>query len=158
MDAKDAWTLEQVPIANAVTFGDGRMILLEVLTAEDGAKVVRALAETTFDSFIKYNPDWLSDVTCVAEVDVPNVGKLQAGEAAEGAEGFVALCDADGSLVYCIFCTSSNPFAKLTLSRDNSTVRALTTSGVEWSFAIATPWRIETRVVERFGSMAYPHD
>lgn len=143
---REAWSAGQVPIADAVTFGDGRMILLDVLHAEDGRTVVRAIAETTFDSFLTYNPDWLADVACLTETELPSRGLLQAGEGSQGGDGFIALCDVSGALTYCVFCTSSNPFTKLGLSEDQSRVHAVTSEGVEWSFNVDTPWKIDTRI------------
>lgn len=142
---REAWNEGQVPIADAVTFGDGRMILLEVLHAEAGRITIRPIAETTFESFISYNPGWLAEVTCITQTELPSRGLLQSGEGAQGSDGFIALCDSSGELIYCLFCMSSNPFTKLSLSKDHSKVQATTSNGVEWSFDVDTPWKIDTR-------------
>lgn len=143
--AREAWSGGQVPIADAITFGDGRMILLDVLHAEDGRTIVRPIAETTYDSFLAYNPEWLADVTCLAELELPSRGLLQCGEGSQGGDGFISLSDKDGKLVYCVFCMSSNPFTELALSGDRSRVQAVTSDGAAWSFNVDTPWNIDTR-------------
>ena len=145
-EVRQAWNQGQVPIADAVTFGDGRMVLLDVLHVEDGGTmVVRPLAESTYGSFLTYNPGWLADVTPLAEIQLPSGGLLQSGEGSHGGDGFISLSDQSGELVYCVFCTSSNPFTELAMSEDRSRVRAVTSNGVEWSFDLDTPWKIDTR-------------
>jgi len=140
-----AWKAGRIPIADAITFGDGRMLLLELITQENGPDQIRSVEETTFDAFLARNPGWLADVTPVVEIDIPSRGILQAGEGSQGADGFIALADKDGELVYCVFCTSSNPFRALAIGEDGATVRAVTTADVEWSFHIDSPWFITTR-------------
>jgi len=143
---REVWLEGQAPIADAVTYGDGRMILLDVLHDESGRTRVRPIAETTYDSFLAYNPGWLSDVTCLATLGLPAGGLLQAGEASQGGDGFISLSDKNGELIYCVFCMSSNPFTGLSLSEDRSRVQALTSHGVEWSFDVDTPWKIDVGI------------
>lgn len=145
--AREAWRKGQVPLADAVTFGDGRMILLEVLLADDGRPMVRPIAESTYESFLAHNPGWLADVTCFAELPLSSGGLLQSGEGSQGGDGFISLTDQDGELVYCVFCMCSNPFTELALSEDELRVRAVTTSGIEWSFHLDTPWNVDTRTL-----------
>jgi hypothetical protein len=145
VDARQAWRERKVPIADAVTFGNGRMILLEVLHTDEGCTSVRAVAETTLDSFTKHNPDWFAEVVPVVEVPASSHGLIRAGEGSQGGDGFIALSDQADELVYCVFCTSSNPFAKLAFFEDTSRVHAITSNAVEWSFHVDTPWKIETR-------------
>ncbi len=120
------------------------MIMLDVVHAEDGQVTVRPIAETTFSSFLTYNPGWLAEVTCLSEAELPSRSVVSCGEGSQGGDGFIALCDQSGALIYCVFSTTSNPFTNLVLSEQNTTVHAFTSSGVEWSFELGTPWQIET--------------
>ena len=145
LEPRAAWRVGLVAIADAVTFADGRMVLFEMLQTVNCPERFHQTGETTFGAFLAKTPGWLAEVTQLVELTAPSVGALLAGEGPQGADGFISLSDADGELTYCIFCTSSNPFEKLSIDADGLTVRAVTTTGVEWSFRIDSPSVVATR-------------
>lgn len=139
------WRAGCVPIVDAVTFADGRMVLFEMIEQPGQPDQIRPSMETTLEAFTEQNPDWLAEVTPLVELALPSWGQLQAGEGSQGADGFIALLDEEGDLRYSLFCTRSNPFVNLSLGHDGMTVRATSTLGVEWSFPLNTPLNITTR-------------
>ncbi|MEY4512187.1 MAG: hypothetical protein RLZZ450_4309 [Pseudomonadota bacterium] len=140
--ASVAWSDELVPIANAVTFADDRMILLSIEIYDETTNV-RAIAETTVSSFLSFNPDWWTEVIATCELQLPAGGKFVAGEGAQGADGFIAKSDAQGRLEFSVFLDRSNPFVELSISADGSQLNATNNCGVVWHFDVKSPWIIQ---------------
>jgi len=140
--ASVAWSDDLVPIANAVTFADDRMILLAFDSHDGETTSVRAIAETTVSSFLSFNPDWWTEVIATCELPLPGGGKFVAGEAAHGSDGFIAKADARGNLEFSVFLDCSNPFVRLSTSSDGSLLQATNNCGVVWEFEVASPWII----------------
>jgi hypothetical protein len=148
-----AWLDELVPIANAVTFADDRMILLATSVHRDGTASVRAVAETTVSSFLSFNPDWWTEVIPTCELTLTAGGKFVAGEGAQGADGFIAKSDSQGRLEFSVFLDCSNPFVELSSSPDGSRLQATNNRGVIWEFEVASPWIIHVRGPSSQGSI-----
>lgn len=136
------WSKGRVVIADAVTFADGRLVLLDLQRLRLGVPVDCSCGESSVGKFLSEHPGWLADVTTTTEAAAPPHGTLQAGEGSQGSDGFIALTDVAGNLAFCLFSTGSNPFVSVELMADRSTVRAISSAGTSWCFSIDTPWVI----------------
>jgi len=121
------------------------MIVLAIQMQQDGGASVRALAETTVASFLSFNPGWWAEVMPICETGLPSGQKLVAGEGAQGGDGFVACCDADGKMVFVAFLDCSNPFVHVAMSPDGTKAEATNNRGIVWEFDLVEPWKIRTR-------------
>jgi hypothetical protein len=137
-----AWRDERVPLANAITFADGSMILLDVERYSDGNASVRALGKTTIASFLSFNPGWWAAVTALCELRTPSGDVVVAGEGSQGGDGFVALCGSKGDLLHCAFFTRSNPFVDVLLDADAGVILATNNLGEQWAMSLREPWKI----------------
>ncbi|WP_019355611.1 hypothetical protein [Streptomyces sp. AA1529] len=59
------------------------------------------------------DPEWVSWVDGQREVELPGGGQLWAGEGDQGSQGFFARLAEDGTLVWAVFLTESNPFTEI---------------------------------------------
>ncbi len=145
---KAAWADRRCPIIDGVLFADGRIIVLEITPLEDGRVLVRALLESTIDSYLDHNADgWMSLVRC-AKCSIDETSQqVVVGEASMGSDGFVALCDASDNLVWVLISQISDPFCKVSYDRESDTIAADSTSGHTWRIPRERPH--EVTVVER---------
>jgi hypothetical protein len=137
-----AWRDERVPLANAVTFADGSMIILEVDRYSDGSVIVRALGKTTFASFASFNPGWWAAITPLCESRSPSGHVVIAGEGSQGSDGFIALCGVNGEFQHCTFFTRSNPFVNVQVNAGAAVILATNNLGEQWSMSLTEPWNI----------------
>jgi len=115
------------------------MILLAIERYSHKA-FVRALAETTLESFLTFNPDWWAEVTPTVRLDLPRGDYVAAGEGPNGSDGFVVLCNQRGELRFSIFLDGSNPFVQLSFDAVSRLLTASNNLGERWVFDIERPW------------------
>jgi hypothetical protein len=146
---QDAWHRGAVPIAEAICFPDGRMLLLSLNWEPGDVPLVSVLEETRIEQFLSKQPDWFAEVDPLCELALPGLGTLLAGGGSSGADGFFALVDDHSQLVYSAFFTSSNPFVALELRQPPSGISVFSTAQTEWSFDYNEPWNLTIRRVDR---------
>lgn len=146
---QNAWHRGQIPIANAICFPDGRMLLLSLNWEAGYVPQISVLGETRIEEFLSKQPDWFAEVEPLCELTLPGVGTLLAGEGSYGSDGFFALVDERGNFVYSAFFTSSNPFVALDLRQPPSMVSAFSTAQTEWTFDYNRPWNLMVQKVDR---------
>lgn len=142
------WRDGYVLAVNGVTWGGGRVLLLECLTARgrEGTRLsVAPLAETTVDSILGFSPQRWTAVTELAScLDGSASLRFSAGEGSMGADGYVAATQvSDGSLLWVAFFDCSNPF--LTVRIDGQRVIAVSSLDFEWSYPIDRPESVAVR-------------
>ncbi|MFE9334045.1 hypothetical protein [Streptomyces sp. NPDC006925] len=85
------------------------------------------------------DPERVSWVDGQREVELPGGGLLWAGEGDQGSQGFFARLAEDGTLVWAVFLTESNPFTEIRLVGRGATFTS--TAGVAVTVDIDDPAR-----------------
>ena len=121
---QERWRAGFVLHINGLVFGDGRVLLIDAKTVLSGTTVktvATPLANTTASSVLRHNATAWVTVTRLATLVWSPSCHVECGEGAMGNEGYIAAVDDhDGSLIWMLFCTASNPFVDL--YREDDTV------------------------------------
>lgn len=129
------------PGINAITYGDGKMTLLDIEFYEDHNYYLGPIADTSIESYLKYNRDQLSsfDITAKAEHESYDV---LVGDGSDESNGIVFVVNRSNQhLVWFAFFECSDPFKSVYV--DEKCVNAITSSGVRWRISITDPLNIQ---------------
>ena len=131
------------PGVDAVTYGDGRMTLLEV-EFYAGERPVFPLADTTLESYLGYHDeDDLSAYDIAATVEHGD-HVIAVGDGSGEGNGVVVVTDkATGTLAWFAFYVASDPFVSVTAT--DGVLDAVTAEGVHWHIRVDDP--LDVRVV-----------
>lgn len=125
------------PSVNAVTYGDGRMTLMELEFYGDGRHHVGPIADTTLESYLFYNSDGLASFDITASTHHGD-HTIHVGDGSGESDGVVFVIEqATQRLVWFAFFVSSGPF--VSVRADDGQVQAVTSAGVRWSLAVSDP-------------------
>lgn len=118
------WDAGRVLHVNGIVFGSGRVLLFSGGTVRSGTSVravAAPLADTSVASILKYGDDPWVQVTQLASLDWSSDVRIACGEGAMGNEGYVAAVNrVEGSLIWVLFSTCSNPF--ISAARDGEEI------------------------------------
>ena len=111
------WAKSKLPGFDCVVYSDGTVTVLDCYSLEDSGTRERTLfcnplCDTTIESVEKYGAAHWVAVDKWTRIDYGG-GAVIAGDGAMGNEGFIARVNGDGSLVWAIFFTNSNPIKEL---------------------------------------------
>jgi len=111
------------------------------MTVDSGSSIqsiATPLAETTASSVLNYNSRAWVEVTQLKRLAWSSEYHVECGEGAMGNEGYVAMIgNVDGTLLWVLFCSQSNPFVDL--QRDGDTIVAMTSYDQAWRIPGAEP-------------------
>jgi hypothetical protein len=143
------WRNGRLPIADAVCFPSGKMMLLSSDLAGGEVPEIRVVGETSIEVFVSAKPGWFAEVDSLCELRLSGVGTFIAGEGSYGSDGFIALTDEHASLIYSAFFAFSNPFIALERGPDPFHISAFSTAQTEWCFDYRRPWEMTVRKADR---------
>ena len=127
---------------NSITFGDGLMILLEIEFFSKGNYFIGPIADSTIDSYLKYNSEYLSSFDVFAKVEYGNY-EILAGDGSSEENGVVyVVSTVDKSLVWFAFFEKSEPFDELKVD-EKGVIHARSESNITWKISIENPLQIE---------------
>jgi hypothetical protein len=143
--AQDNWRNRASFIVNGLTYGTGRIRLLElerIGDGEDRRTTVRLGGETTAEALTLRDPDAVTDLTVLCEAQAPTADLyLWGGEAGQGGDGFVALArKSDDYLLWLLFLDDSNPFVEVTFRDEEAW--AVSTMDELWKIPLDQPERL----------------
>jgi len=142
------WKTGMCPILNGITFGNGKMIELELTVMPSDDTVLRSqiLRETNVETFNTKHADYWTEIIslcefCIIDRDL----RITGGEGGFGSDGFVAVSHiSDEQLVWVAFFENSNPFVQISINNNASEILGITTLGHIWQFPIAHPEQVKT--------------
>lgn len=142
-DLKVEWDAERCPIVDGIIFGDGRVKRMGLDWVRNAAGrlelAVRPAGWTSLAELMeKGDLQWTGITPRCANIDAAMGLRLSCGEGGLGADGFVAVVQADrGEILWIAFFTQSNPFEVVQLAGDQ--VMAKTSLGTWWQFPLHSP-------------------
>jgi hypothetical protein len=127
---------------DSITFGDGRMILLDIEFYSKEKYHISPIADSTIDSYLQYNLADLSPFDISART-VFNNYEVFAGDASGEGNGIVYVIDqTNDSLIWFAFFENSDPFRSVSVN-DDAIAIVVTSENVTWKIPIKDPLKIE---------------
>ena len=130
------------PGINAITFGDGKMILLYVELYPEKKYHIAPITDSSIDSYLGYNLDNLSPFDVFSKAEYSNCEVLVGDASGEG-NGVIYVVDkVSNSLVWFAFFENSEPFKSVSINKEG-VINAKSASEVIWKIPIKNPLQIE---------------
>jgi len=127
---------------NSVTFGDGSMVLLDIEFYSKDNYFIGPIADTTLESYLKYNSDNLSSFDVFATTHNGEY-KVHVGDGSLEENGIIYVTSIkDNTLLWFAFFEKSDCFKEVTVDTDN-VIHATTASNVVWNLSISNPLDIK---------------
>lgn len=127
---------------NSVTFGDGKMVLLDIEFYSKGNYHIGPIADSTIDSYLNYNADYLSEFDIFAKIEHKEFVVFAGDGSAEGNGVIYVLDKMNNSLIWFAFFENSEPFVELKVD-DRGVVNAKSEVNIIWKLPIDNPLNIE---------------
>lgn len=127
---------------NAITFGDGKMVLLDVEFYNDKQYCIAPIVDSTIDSYLKYNADELLPFDVFDKTEYNNYEVLVGDSSGEGNGVIYVMDKASNSLLWFAFFENSEPFKTVTINNEGL-ISATSSVGVIWKVPIKNPLKIE---------------
>lgn len=127
---------------NAITYGDGRMVLLYVEFYNEKSYYIAPITDSTIDSYLKYNFDNLSPFDIFSKAEYANY-EILVGDASGEGNGVIYVIDQiSKSLVWFAFFENSEPFRAVSVD-DKGIISAISSTNIIWKISIENPLEIE---------------
>jgi hypothetical protein len=132
----------QWPCTNSITFGNGKMIILETEFHVNHEYSISDKCELTLDTYLNENPTDLTDFDVFSKAIYKNY-EIFVGDGSYEGEGIVFVINKESnSLHWFAFFENSDSFNKVDI--DNvGVINATTTNGVLWKIPIDDPVSIK---------------
>lgn len=127
---------------NAITYGDGKMVLLHVEFYDEQKYYIAPITDSTIDSFLKYNLENLSPFDIFSRTQY-NDYEILVGDASGEGNGIVYVINkSNNSLVWFAFFENSEPFKTVSISIEGI-ISAVSDIDIVWKIPIENPLEIE---------------
>lgn len=127
---------------NSIIFGDGKMILLDVEFYSKGNYHIGPIADSSIDSYLKYNSDDLSSFDVFSKVKFGDY-EVFVGDGSSEGNGVIYFTNVeDNSLVWFAFFENSEPFKEVSVD-ENGVIHALSAVNITWKLSLDNPLSIE---------------
>ncbi len=129
---------EKWPALNSITFSDGKMTLMDIRIYNVNDYYINPIADTTINSFLKYNKDDLSPFDAYSTLQAGKY-EINVGSAALEQEGVIYVTDVqDKHLEWFYFFEDSNQFKSVTVNEVGE-IHAITEGNITWVIPITDP-------------------
>lgn len=127
---------------SSITFSDGLMVLLDVEFFSKDSYYIGPIADSTIDSYLKYNSDDLTPFDVFSKVTYRDF-EILVGDGSDEGNGVIYVTNtADNSLVWFAFFENSEPFKTVSID-ENGIIHALSAVNITWKLSINNPLSIE---------------
>lgn len=129
------------PGINSITYSDGRITLLDVEFYGDHNYFIGPIADTTLESYLKYNEDNLSNFDFTQKI-VSDGYEIAVGDGSGESNGIIYVWNLErDELAWFGFFENSEPFKSVTA--DKQIVKAVAANGICWAVDISDPLKIQ---------------
>ncbi|MCJ8289318.1 MAG: hypothetical protein HRT58_22135 [Crocinitomicaceae bacterium] len=127
---------------DSITFNDGRMVLLDIEFFAKENYYIGPIADSTIDSYLKYNSDDLSSFDVFSKVKYGDY-EVFVGDGSSEGNGVIYVTNVEvDSLVWFAFFENSEPFKEVSVD-ENGVIHALSAVNITWKLSLDNPLSIE---------------
>ncbi|WP_223609498.1 hypothetical protein [Chryseobacterium sp. OSA05B] len=118
---QEHWSLLELVGIDSMVFSDGRIKIIDIFSKENKEIVntfgkeyyLSMVRETDLNEIVeKYDDDIWSNCQINDQIIIDNKFVFVCGEGEMGNEGFIVKLDMDGTMIWSLYSTTSNPFLK----------------------------------------------
>ena len=137
---KNLLTQDQCLSRNSITFGNGKIILLDI--RRRNKYYIWPIIDCNIEDYLKYNHDKFASFDVFAQTIFENF-EIYVGDGSSEENGNIHVIDnRNKSLVWFAFFEDSEPFTQVHVDK-NGIINALSESGIIWKIPIETPLKID---------------
>lgn len=127
---------------DSIVFADGKMTLLDVNFYSDNSYFISPIADSTIESYLDYNSDYLSSFDVFSNAKYQNYEVLVGDGSGEGNGVIYVLNNGDNSLIWFAFFENSEPFKKVSVDEEGF-IYAVSEVNITWKINIKDPLNIK---------------